>query len=168
MHPSVTWVCQFLHCLFMNGLSYSVLNTARSVISNLNLEATLNSAVKPVGQHPLVCRYLKGVFNKNGPVPRYNTIWPVEKVPDYLKLLWPLEKITLKDLTLKLVMLIALTTGQRCQTLTLLDMSEGSMQQDHNCYSFTLTDHVQKDRPGNVFGTLRLFKYLVPELCVYV
>ena len=152
----------------MNGLSYSVLNTARSVISNLDLEATLNSAVKPVGQHPLVCRYLKGVFNKNGPVPRYNTIWPVEKVLDYLKLPWPLEKITLKGLTLKLVMLIALTTGQRCQTLTLLNVSEGSMQQDHNCYSFALTDHVKQDRPGNVFGTLRLFKYLVPELCVYV
>ena len=47
-------------------------------------------------------------------------------------------------------------------------MSEGSIQQDHNCYSFALTDHVKQDRPGNVFGTLRLFKYLVPELCVYV
>ena len=47
-------------------------------------------------------------------------------------------------------------------------MSEGSLQQDHNCYSFALTDHVKQDRPGNVFGTLRLFKYLVPELCIYV
>ena len=42
------------------------------------------------------------------------------------------------------------------------------MQQDHNCYSFALTDHVKQDRPGNVFGTLRLFKCLVPGLCVYV
>ena len=42
------------------------------------------------------------------------------------------------------------------------------MQQDHNCYSFALTDHVKQDRPDNVFGTLHLFKYLVPELCVYV
>ena len=42
------------------------------------------------------------------------------------------------------------------------------MQRDHNCYSFALTDHVKQDRPGNVFGTLRLFKYLVPGLCVYV
>ena len=47
-------------------------------------------------------------------------------------------------------------------------MSEGSMQQDHNCYSFSLTDHVKQDRPDNVLGTLHLFKYLVPELCVYV
>ena len=35
MHLAVTGVCKFLHSLFTNGLSYSVLNTARSVISNL-------------------------------------------------------------------------------------------------------------------------------------
>ena len=52
MHPSVTWVCKFLHSLFMNGLSYSVFNTARLVISNLDLEAILNSAVSQLANIP--------------------------------------------------------------------------------------------------------------------
>ena len=56
------------------------------------------------------------MFNKLKLVPKYNNIWSVDNVLDYLSLYWPLDKITLKELTLKLVMLIALTTGQRCQT----------------------------------------------------
>ena len=72
----------------------------------------------PVGKHFLVYRYLKSVFNKLKPMPKYNNHWPVDTVLDYLSLFWPLDGISLKELTLKLVMLIALTTGQRCQTLT--------------------------------------------------
>ncbi len=167
MYPSVRRVLEFLQGLFTKGLSYSALNTARSAISNLDVNAILVGNVKPVGQHPLVCRYLRGIFNQVKPVPKYSTIWPVDKVLHYLKSLFPLEQLPMKDLTFKLVMLIALTTGQRCQTLTLLDVSDGNMQKDKDCYNFMLTDHVKQDRPGKVFGNLHLYKYLTPELCVY-
>lgn len=155
----------FLHKLFNHGLSYSALNTARSAISNLSVKD--GKGIEPIGQHALVCRYMKGVFNKIKPVPKYNNIWPVEKVLDYVSLLWPLDKITLKELTFKLVLLIALTTGQRCQTLTLLDISEGYMQRNSTCFNFGLTEHLKQDRPGKVFGNLRLYKYNIEELCVY-
>ena len=173
LYPSVRRVLKFLQGLFSKGLSYSALNTARSAISNLDVNAILNGNVKPVGQHPLVCRYLRIIFNQVKPVPKYSTILPVDKVLHYLKGLFPLQQLSMKDLTLKFVMLIALTTGttgttgQRCQTLTLLDVSEGNMQKDKDCYNFMLTDHVKQDRPGKVFGNLRLHKYLTPELCVY-
>ena len=121
----------------------------------------------PVGKHFLVCRYLKGVFNKLKPVPKYNNIWPVDTVLDFLSLFWPLDQISLKELTLKLVMLIALTTGQRCQTLTFLDTSEQYMQRNEECFNFALTEHLKQDKPGKVFGNLRLYKYPVRELCVY-
>ena len=70
-------------------------------------------------------------------------------------------------LTLKLVMLNTLTTGQRCQTLTFLDMSEKYMQRNGECFNFSLSDHLKQDRPGKVFGNVRLYKYPVKELCVY-
>ncbi|KAL9970002.1 hypothetical protein ACROYT_G022301 [Oculina patagonica] len=57
--------------------------------------------------------------------------------------------------------------GQRCQTLTFLDMSEKYMQRNGECFNFALTDHLKQDRPGKVFGNVRLFKYPVKELCVY-
>lgn len=167
LHPTVRAVLSFLHSLFKNGLSYSALNTARSAVSNIDMNDSVSPDHTPVGKHFLVCRYLKGVFNKLKPVPKYNNIWPVDTVLDYLSLFWPLDQISLKELTLKLVMLIALTTGQRCQTLTFLDTSEQYMQRNEECFNFALTEHLKQDKPGKVFGNLRLYKYPVRELCVY-
>ena len=167
LHPTVRAVLSFLHSLFKSGLSYSALNTARSAVSNIDMNVGVTPDHRPVGKHFLVCRYLKGVFNKLKPVPKYNNIWPVDTVLDYLSLFWPLDEISLKELTLKLVMLIALTTGQRCQTLTFLDTSEQYMQRNEECFNFALTGHLKQDKPGKVFGNLRLYKYPVRELCVY-
>ena len=124
LRPTVICVLEFLQSLFDQGLSYATLNTARSAISNLDLHSVLTGTSKPVGQHPLVCRYLRGVFNQRKPVSKYTTIWPVDKVLDHLNDLWPLERLSTKERTYKLVMLTALTTGQRCQTLTFLDISQ--------------------------------------------
>ena len=127
----------------MKGLSYSALTTARSAVSNIDISVGDVQDHTPVGKHFLVCRYLKGVFNKIKPVPKYNNIWSVDTVLDYLSLFWPLDEIILKELTLKLVMLIALTTGQRCQTLTFLDISEQYMQKNEKCFNFALTEHLK-------------------------
>ena len=116
LHPTVTAVLSFLHSLFKSSLSYSALNTARSAVSNIHINNSDAPDHTPVGKHFLVCRYLKGVFNKLMPVPKYNNIWSVNTVPDYLSLFWRFHEINLKEFTLNLVMLIALTSGQRCQT----------------------------------------------------
>ena len=167
LHPSVRSVLSFLHRIFKKGLSYSALNTARSAVSNIDITVRDVQDRTPVGKHFLFCRYLKGVFNNIKPVPKYNNIWSVVTVLDYLSLFWPLDEISLKELTLKLVMLIALTTGQRCQTLTFLDISEQYMQKNETCFNFALTDHLKQDKPGKVFGNVCLYKYPVQELCVY-
>ena len=70
------------------------------------------------GKHPLICRFLKGVFNEIPLTPKFHELWPVKQVLPYLEQLTPLHALKLKELTLKLVMLIALVTGQRCQTLS--------------------------------------------------
>ena len=91
----------------------------------------------------------------------------MDTVLDYLSLFWPLQEINLKELTLKLVMLIALTTGQRCQILTFLDRCEQYTQKNDTCFNFALTEHLKQDKPGKAFGNVRLYKYPVRELCVY-
>ena len=149
-HPSVRSLLSFLHSLFQKGLGYSAFNTACSAVSSIDINVSDVQDHTPVGKHFLVCHYRKGVFNKVKPVPRYNNIWSVDTVLDYLSLFWPLDEINLKELTLKLVMLIALTTGQRCQTLTFLDISEQHMQKDDKCFNFPLTGHLKQDKPGQV------------------
>ena len=62
-------------------------------------------------EHPLICRFLKGVFNEIPPTQKFQEVWPVEQVLAYLEQLTPLHALKLEKLTLKLVMLIALVSG---------------------------------------------------------
>ncbi len=148
VHPTVNTLLAFLHKLHQNNLGYFVLNTARSAVSNIDEHSNNTRMYTPIGKHPLVCRYLKGIFHKLKPVPKFHNIWSVDTVLEYLTLAWPLDKLNRKELTLKLVMLIVLTTGQRCQTLTYMDISEKYMTMSDQCFSFALTEHIKQDRLG--------------------
>ena len=70
-----------------------------------------------VGSHPLVCRLLKGVFNKRPPLPKYRSTWSVESVITYLSSVGPNNTLYLKQLTHKLAILLALTTASRSSDL---------------------------------------------------
>jgi len=166
MCAPVSVILDFLYDLYAKGYSYSSLNTARAAISALSL-SNKECLERTPGAHPLISRFMKGVFNSIPPTPKFQEVWPVELVIDYLEQLMPLEVLKLKDLTIKLVMLIALVTGQRCQTLSYLDISESHMKQFHNYYSFSLSGLIKQDKPGNVFGNIRLFKYCNDNICVY-
>ena len=98
------------------GVGYSSLNTARGALSALGVMLDGVAA----GSHPLVIRFLKGVFNLRPPKPRYTKTWDVQPVVNFLRSLCPLVTLSLKELTLKLVMLMALTQAARIQTLHLL------------------------------------------------
>ena len=50
----------------------------------------------------------------------------------YLEMPYPHDKLTLKELSYKLVMLLALLSGQRCQTLHCLSLSSMKMN-DSKC-----------------------------------
>ena len=137
LRPTVKGLLMFLHSLYWKGMSYSSLNTARSAVSNLDIGQNPNHA--SIGKHFLVSKYLKGVFHEIKPVPKYCSIWSVDPVLDYFFTLWPLDKLPRKELSLKLVLLVALTTGQRCQTVTFLDVSAEYIAKSVDCYRFSLT-----------------------------
>ena len=71
----------------------------------------------PFGTHLLVRRFIKGVCELRPSLPRYQEIWDVNEVLDYLKTLQLPKNLTLKELTLKTTMLLALLSAQICQTL---------------------------------------------------
>ena len=90
LHPPVTDVLQFLQELYARGLGYSCLNTARSAISSF---IVLDGNVT-VGNHPLVQRFLKGVFQTRPAFPRYTSTWDTSIVLTYLKTLHPPKEIS--------------------------------------------------------------------------
>ena len=105
----VSEVVNFLAHLFMEGYSYNSLNSYRSAISSAHDQVEGYT----VGQHPLVTRLLKGAFNDRPPLPKYTSTWEVQVVLDYLQLLGENESLSLKQLTWKTVMLLALTRPSR-------------------------------------------------------
>ena len=92
-----------------NRLGYSSINTVRSALSALlSLGYTYS-----LGEY----RLMKGVFNQRPALPRYQHIWDVNSVLEYLALLNPVNVLSFYTLTLKCVMLLCLLSGQRVQTL---------------------------------------------------
>ena len=135
-------VINFLGEIFDTGVSYSAVGTARSALSTfLWLEG------KPAGVHPLVCRFLRGVFAERPALPRYEVTWDVGVVFDYLKKLDPPQSLSLKDLSFKLTMLLALLAGQRHQTLKFLDIFNMSITADQ--VKFRVSDVLKHTRPGH-------------------
>ena len=102
VRPTLTAILDFLTELYEQGQQYSSLNTARSALSSV----IVLSGDVPAGKHPLVCRFLKGVFQERPALPRYVDTWDVSLVLNYLKAQYPLQELGLKELTLKLAMLM--------------------------------------------------------------
>ena len=154
-------VLDFLTELYEQGQQYSSLNTARSALSSVIVLA----GDVPIGKHPLVCRFLKGVFQERPALPRYVDTWDISLVLNYLKDQYSsTEKLGLKELTPKLVMLLSLLSGQRTQTLQQLCIKDITMR-DSDCiiHISTLLKHT---RPGIHQEPIKLPKYNDSKLCV--
>ena len=154
IQPSVVYVLDFLTLLYQQGLTYSAINTAQSALSSY---ITLENGTC-VGKHPLVSRLMKGIFQEKLPRPKYTEIWDVSIVLSYLQSLSPVDKLSLKELTLKLLVLILLVSGQWGQTVHLLSIDH--MVSVNNCYTFQIVDHLKQSRPSvkNPLVELRPFK----------
>nr|CAI5821151.1 unnamed protein product [Callosobruchus analis] len=63
-------------------------------------------------------RLMKGLYNQRPIAPRYEATWDPHTVLEFLEKWYPLESHSLFQLSLKLVALLALTSGHRIQTFS--------------------------------------------------
>ena len=103
-NPPLITVLDFLVSLHEQGLSYTTINTAIRALSAIILP---NDNVS-IGSHPVVSRFIKGIFKNNPPASCCRTTWDVSPVLSYLSSLPKPNQSTLK-----LVMLVALVSAQR-------------------------------------------------------
>ena len=151
----VNCVLEFLGDLFnKEQLSYSAINTARSALSSF---LVLTDATFTVGNHPLISRLLKGSFHLRPPKPRYDATWDVNIVFNYLRKMSPVTRLSLKQLTLKVCMLLALTSAQRVQSLSYLHLD--LMQILNNSVTFQFLDLLKQSKPGNTNSSLKIQGY---------
>ncbi len=149
--------------LFDEGLGYSALNTARCALSQI----IITKKFCTIGAHPWVVKFMKGVFHLRPPMPRYTQTWDVKQLLDKIGAMTPVRGLSLKDLTLKCVTLVALLLAARSQTLALLNLN--NMTKKKSSYIFTVGKaDLKQSRPGYVPPVLTLKAYPVNRgLCIY-
>lgn len=133
--PTTEKILEFLNSEFINSAKYATLNTHRSA---LNL-------ISDAGKSDVVDRFLKGAFKLRPTFPRYENIWDPQQVLKYVEKLIPLHSLDLKDLTLKLIILLALGSGQRVQTLAKIKIS--NIKKLENGIEISITDILKTSTP---------------------
>ena len=156
--PTVEQVADFIAEGFEQGRSYGSLNTDRAAISLISLNK--------IGNEELLSRTLRGCFRLKPVFPKYNYTWNVDTVLDYLQNLGDSETLCFKNLTFKMVTLLALATAQRAQTLSLIKLD--NIIDNGNQIQIKIDDIIKTSRIGGDQPVLVLPKFTEkPKLCVY-
>lgn len=108
-------ILEFMVSQYHSGANYSTLNTCRAALALI--------LGKCVSQDDRIIRFMKGVFRTKPSLPKYDHTWDPNTVLDHLSKFYPNESLSLDYLSKKLVALLALSTGQRVQTLSLMRLS---------------------------------------------
>ena len=113
-------------CSTCAWLSHSTISTRPYIQCRQRCQKYLSSYVTSedgtcVGKHPPVSRLMIGVFQEKPPRPKYTEIWDVSIVLVYLQSLSPVNTLLLKELALKLVVLIFFSLRQKRSDCTFVE-----------------------------------------------
>ena len=129
---SIGQILDFLTSQFAEGKQFRTLNSYRSAISMTH--PPIDGVV--IGKHPLISRFMRGVFNNRPPQPRYSFTWDVAKVLSHIRSLGTNDTLPMKELTHKLATILALANASRSSEIHALDVK--CMTVSHTGVTFTL------------------------------
>ncbi|XP_066600758.1 uncharacterized protein [Prorops nasuta] len=147
-------VLSFLTERFERGASYGTLNSFRSAISLISQNK--------IGEHLDISRFMKGVYRLRPSRPKYAGTWDVAIVLDYLE---ALNCDNLTNLTYKTLMLLALGTAQRAQTLSFIKIS--NIRTVDRGLIIKIPELIKTSAAGREQPLLQLPRFIErPDLCV--
>ncbi|XP_063839262.1 uncharacterized protein LOC135088343 [Ostrinia nubilalis] len=144
--PTKSHILGFLTEQFNKGCSHASLNSHRSALSLL-----LGNSI---GNDECVKRLLKGAFKLRPSLPKYTYTWDPQLVLNHLSKLYPNTELTLENITKKLAALLAICTAQRVQTISLIKLSNITINDD--IIRIIITDIIKTSRPGHEQPILNL------------
>lgn len=134
-------MCEFLLNIYNNGATSSSLNSIRSGLSFfLTYELNLKDDVT-------ISRLFKFFYKKRPLQPKYFTYWPVKDLLSHLSSLHPSPDLSLKELTLKTLALIALSSSDRGQTIEKININNVTITE--NKVTFVIFDRLKHTRKVN-------------------
>ena len=102
-------ILDFLTEKFNKGAKYGTLNYTKAAIGNI-----LDYSIACI---EIISMFFHAINRVCPPRPKYNRTWDVNTVLKHIADWYPLETLSLEKLTKKLVILLALVTAHRAQTL---------------------------------------------------
>ena len=154
-------VINFMAERYTDGTGYRTACLNRSA---LNSYVTITEGMT-LTDHPLVRRFVAGVFNTRPPMPRYVQVWDIGIVISYLRGLGETPNLSLKLLTLKLNALLSILTSQRVSSLHSLLTSRTTLTRDRVAFvpAWLLKHH----RQGKKIKPIVVKAYPAdPKVCV--
>lgn len=153
---SIQDLLKFLTNRFNNGAKYGTLNSFRSALSII--------LGKEISTNDYVSRFLKGVFRLRPNLPKYKNSWDPNMVLSYVSGQFPNETLKLDIITKKLVTLLALSTGQRVQTLSLIKMD--NIHFDESGVNIVIDEIIKTSAPNKANPKLIIpFYHDNPGIC---
>ncbi|XP_045158583.2 uncharacterized protein LOC123524443 [Mercenaria mercenaria] len=158
--PSVNMLIQFLTTLYDQGLQYRAINTAKSAISSV-INFLSN---KQLGNHILIKQFMKGVSENRPALPKYNCTWDAALVLKFFSLHKLVNQLSIQELGTRLATLLALTTGQRTQTLFFMDLKNIVLTDTD--VKIRIGDPLKQSKVNCHLGEIYIEAYPDEKLCV--
>lgn len=141
-------VINFLSINFDNGNSYSHIKSLKSAIGHL---VNFPPYTK-LGDHPIMKKFMTGLFNLRPPKPKLGFVWDVKIVFDHFKILTENQFLPDNILTYKLVILLLLLGGQRVNTIFWFQVDEMIVTDISVTFAPShVLKHSNKNRKLNIF-----------------
>lgn len=161
IHPNIASVLDYFVHLHENGCMYSGLASARSALSSVVQIQGYSS----LSGHPMVARFLKGIFNRYPPAAKYANIWDIDVLLQYYKSLPSNQALDFKALSQKLVALLMILGGRRKQALVNISYNNVVIEEDKLVLLPNITS--KHSKPGQSLQPIIFKKFPVSEkLCV--
>lgn len=154
---TVSKALKFLAKRYQEGANHGTLNSSRSALAAI--------AVEDIGNNELIKRFIKGSSKTRPSKPKYDSTWDVDPVLNKLQSWFPLEALTLKQLSQKLALLLALRTAHRLQTLVLIKIPNRT--KCDKGLEIKIPDRIKSTGTSKMRQVLRLpFFSEKPEFCI--
>lgn len=149
---------EYLTEYFHTRVGYSSIKTARSVLSTV-IKTENDISLEGI---PLVCRFLKRVFNLRPAFPGYSSTMDISVFLKYISL-EALTQFDLKSRSNRLAILLCVTIGQRDQTMSYINID---LMFEADKVTIFVLELFKRSCPGHHLEPMVLLRYPDQEICV--
>jgi hypothetical protein len=132
-----------------SNLSFATLEGYRSAISTIHPK--INGV--PLGQNPVVSLFFRGLYNIRPSLPRYSATWSYDVVLEFLENSWSANNLlNLKQLTLKLVALLAVSRPSRANEWAFVGLPNSNQPESDGTFLLPCTRPLKNQKRGALFN----------------